>query len=735
MLTQDKQDAVASLAKATADLTAKDEELGKAREMSESASAETSTMIATLQHGMQACAQEKDDAESVLAQVSTKLAEKADELLLAMEMAETTSRATVPKEQHDTLRTEMTAAAEEKDIDMAMLTQEKQDAEASLAKVTAELALKDEELGLAMEMAAKTSADTVPKELYEKAAADLAAAQASHSTELASVRTEAQAVQAAHDDAVTVAEEKEIAHTNGLRAEIMLAVTVAEEKEIEVAMLQQEKDDAEAKCTMAQASLAKVSADLAAKNEELAGKEEELTMAMEMVDGGEKVGEDLAAAQASLAKVSADLAAKEEELAAKGEELAMAMEMAEPGTAETVSTEVHEKVAVDLERARAEKTALSTELLAVRTEQTEKADEQEIEMATLQQEKDDAEAKSASLTVELESKVGLVEQLAAKEDELSMAMDMAAMLQSDDLEGVQEELAAAKTAQATAESEHAAASVSAKAILAEKEQEHSTKLAEVEAAGAAQVQEVTSRADALQKERADYASQATELTASLAAKESECKSAGDMAAVMASSLRQEHTQEKETLLASHADQIAELKMELEFATASTDEAGESAAKVADLEAKCATLMAEVAAKAAAFAEKEEELALVTEMASDAANAEVSPRAGDDSAAKIAELETALAGAEEAMDIELASSTELAEAKTVLEMKVQELQVELEFAGTEPAGAEPGGCDAKEKGEIEEKVAKAEAAAVKLRLENKDLQNQLQTAMEFMEADD
>ena len=95
----------------------------------------------------------------------------------------------------------------------------------------------------------------------------------------------------------------------------------------------------------------------------------------------------------------------------------------------------------------------------------------------------------------------------------------------------------------------------------------------------------------------------------------------------------------------------------------------------------------------------------------------------------------LAGAEEAMDIELASSTELAEAKTVLEMKVQELQVELEFAGTEPAGAEPGGCDAKEKGEIEEKVAKAEAAAVKLRLENKDLQNQLQTAMEFMEADD
>lgn len=91
-----------------------------------------------------------------------------------------------------------------------------------------------------------------------------------------------------------------------------------------------------------------------------------------------------------------------------------------------------------------------------------------------------------------------------------------------------------------------------------------------------------------------------------------------------------------------------------------------------------------------------------------------------------------------MDIELASSTELeartaelTEAKLALEMKVEELQAELEFNAAD-AGAEPGGCNAKEKGEIEAKVAKAEAAAEKLRLENKDLQGQLATAMEFME---
>ena len=47
---------------------------------------------------------------------------------------------------------------------------------------------------------------------------------------------------------------------------------------------------------------------------------------------------------------------------------------------------------------------------------------------------------------------------------------------------------------------------------------------------------------------------------------------------------------------------------------------------------------------------------------------------------------------------------------MLEMKVQELQVELEFVG-----GEPGGCNATEK----------------FRLENKDLQNQLQAAMDFM----
>ena len=82
------------------------------------------------------------------------------------------------------------------------------------------------------------------------------------------------------------------------------ASTAAEEKDIEVAMLQQENEDAEAKCTS-------LMADLAAKAEGV-------TMAMEIAESaqnaGGKVASDLAAAQTSLAKVTADLGSKEEEL-------------------------------------------------------------------------------------------------------------------------------------------------------------------------------------------------------------------------------------------------------------------------------------------------------------------------------------------------------------------------------------------------------------------------------------
>ena len=180
-------------------------------------------------------------------------------------------------------------AAEEKDIDMAMLTQEKADVEASLGKVTEQkaamaekfqakgaavreveercAALAAEAATLKEEVAAKTAEaqanaeelamamkvmndntprgqeDTVPKELHDEIVADMAAARAAHA-EL---------------------EAKHGAETEALRRHLNAAAAAVEDKDIDTAMLTQEKTEAEA-------ALAKVTEQKAAMAEKFQAK-------------------------------------------------------------------------------------------------------------------------------------------------------------------------------------------------------------------------------------------------------------------------------------------------------------------------------------------------------------------------------------------------------------------------------------------------------------------------------
>ena len=139
---------------------------------------------------------------------------------------------------------------EEKEIKMAMLEQEKDDAEAEVIYLTGELS-------------AKTGG--VSQDLYDKAVSDLEAAKAAHADEVSTLKATAvkkieekmlalrDAEQRCADEVsklqtqlAAAAEEKEIemAMLEQEKDDFRIA---AEEKEIEIAMLEQEKDDAEAK--------------------------------------------------------------------------------------------------------------------------------------------------------------------------------------------------------------------------------------------------------------------------------------------------------------------------------------------------------------------------------------------------------------------------------------------------------------------------------------------------------